>query len=406
MVIFTPFYLEDMLKQVNSHKVKFADDGTVWRTDTDIKTLETQLQEDLNSISEWTSKWRMKLNAGKTEYCMFSKDPDNTPDIHLELNGLRLTRVKQSKVLGVVLDEKLTFNQHVQYTETKVLRALGLLSCVAKSEKVSPQNMIKLYQSLIVPYLEYASSVWQTSTSVQILEKVQRKGLMICLGAMGTSSCESLEIQSGVPPLDLRRTELAIRECTKLMAKGLNHPLKQYLDKCREEEKVNDISSTPVGKMLMQVYEMETLTETNTRCIEPELTYLEFLQPSRRRHTYWNNLGSSKNRTAEQQIQARKAINQQLHDINPDAAIAFTDGSCRGNPGPCGWENKLHIKAVQEVKSIWKASEKGGTTIKLDWSPGHAAIAGNEIADRLAKEAALQAEEMKGESQEPITQGM
>ncbi|XP_053388561.1 ribonuclease H-like [Mercenaria mercenaria] len=210
--------------------------------------------------------------------------------------------------------------------------------------------------------------------------------------------------------------------------------------------------------MLMQVSEMETLTETNIRCIEPELTYLEFLQPSRCRPTYWNNLGSSKNRTAEQQIQARQAINQQLHDINPDAAIAFTDGSCRGNPGPCGagscvflpsgermelkqpvskmasillgeliaikitlefivkeqtkyripslhifsdsqtvigiltlgWENKLHIKAVQEVKSIWKASEKGGTTIKLDWSPGHAAIAGNEIADRLAKEAALQ----------------
>ena len=34
-----------------------------------------------------------------------------------------------------------------------------------------------------------------------------------------TASCEALEVQAGVLPLDLRREELAIRECTKIMAK-------------------------------------------------------------------------------------------------------------------------------------------------------------------------------------------
>ena len=33
-------------------------------------------------------------------------------------------------------------------------------------------------------------------------------------------------------------------------------------------------------------------------------------------------------------------------------------------------------------------------TVELNWTPGHAEIAGNEIADRQAKEAAQEAESM------------
>ena len=38
--------------------------------------------------------------------------------------------------------------------------------------------------------------------------------------------------------------------------------------------------------------------------------------------------------------------------------------------------------------------QQQGIDIQIAWSPGHAAIVGNEIADRLAKEAAQEAEDM------------
>ena len=38
--------------------------------------------------------------------------------------------------------------------------------------------------------------------------------------------------------------------------------------------------------------------------------------------------------------------------------------------------------------------ERDGTEVKIQWSPGHANIRGNEMADRLAKEATKEAEEM------------
>ena len=55
--------------------------------------------------------------------------------------------------------------------------ATPVLHVVGKSEQVSTKNMIQLYKSLVLPYFEYASSVWQIGNCEQ-LNKVQRK----CLG--------------------------------------------------------------------------------------------------------------------------------------------------------------------------------------------------------------------------------
>jgi len=149
-----------------------------------------------------------------------------------------------------------------------------------------------------------------------------------------------------------------------------------------------------------------------------------------------------------------------LEDCPHGTLVAFTDGSCLPNPGPCGagscifptdndqtiqlkrpvshygsillaelvavlmtleyiWENEkmTSAKSIQIFSDSqstigllmlgWKPNqyqntiqrtmkyihdfENRGTTVKLDWSPGHASIHGNELADKLAKEAAQEA---------------
>ena len=78
------------------------------------------------------------------------------------------------KLLGVILDKKLTFQSHIEAVEKKALKALGALMMVGKTEKINPANMIKLFKSLVVPHLEYAASVWQIGECDK-LEKIQRK---------------------------------------------------------------------------------------------------------------------------------------------------------------------------------------------------------------------------------------
>ena len=60
------------------------------------------------------------------------------------------------------------------------------------------------------------------------------------------------------------------------------------------------------------------------------------MQPTIQRPDYWTNLGSSKSRTAAQEEKAKELIEQIVEDSPQDTVFAFTDGSCRGNPRPCG----------------------------------------------------------------------
>ena len=57
-----------------------------------------------------------------------------------------------------------------------------------------------------------------------------------------------------------------------------------------------------------------------------------------RRPEYWSNLGSSKNITSAQEVESRNVVENLIKNsiLSDHSIIAFTDGSCRGNPGPCG----------------------------------------------------------------------
>ena len=113
--------------------------------------------------------------------------------------------------------------------------------------------------------MKYAASVWQIG-ECDNLEKIQRKGLALCLGCPNTASCEALEVQAGVLlPLDLRREELVIRECTKNMAKANAEPIKQCFLSCQVsvEEQPREKVMTLMGKMLQHITDMTSSTNLN-----------------------------------------------------------------------------------------------------------------------------------------------
>ena len=70
--------------------------------------------------------------------------------------------------------------------------------------------------------------------------------------------------------------------------------------------------------------------------IEPEASYLECLQPSKRKMEYWSSIGSYRSSTKAQKQVSREVVEGVLDGIFNNTLVAFTDGSCRGNPGPCG----------------------------------------------------------------------
>ena len=70
--------------------------------------------------------------------------------------------------------------------------------------------------------------------------------------------------------------------------------------------------------------------------LEPDFSFRESLYPTINMPEYWSRLGSSKSRTQAQKDESRSVISEILEACSPDTLIAFTDGSCHPNPGPCG----------------------------------------------------------------------
>ena len=352
-------FIKDIFALVKGKKVKFADDGTIWQTGSDAKLLAEALEMDLVEIREWTKKWRMKLNLEKTEFCIFSRKTDEEmSNVTVKMDGKDIKRTDSPKLLGVILDEKLNFHIHVDAVERKATKAAASLSIVGRSEQISAQNMLKLYQSIVLPHMEYGSTVWQIGNCEQ-LDKIQRKCLALCLGTPATAGIEALEVEAGIMPLDLRREELAVRELVKTMAKDKNEEIAKCFETWKyQTEEIPEKILSPFNKALMQMTDVITNTGLDVRVIEPEASYLQCLAPSIQRPEYWNNLGSSKSRSKAQEDEARTIIEEQIRSADKDVVCGFTDGSCRGNPGPCGagaclfLPNEERIDLKQPVSSV------------------------------------------------------
>jgi hypothetical protein len=176
--------------------------------------------------------------------------------------------------------------------------------------------------------------VWQIGNKDNLdrSNTVQRKGLSIILGLPSTASLEAMEVMSGVIPLDFRREETAIRDIGKINSYSTKIPIKNQLDNWRRKE-TTDRHISPLGLMCLQGEEMKK--ETKIDHIEEEFQF-HALQAGKSPPEYWRNLESSKTRTKEQEIKGRDLILQKITETTENTAIAFTDGSCLNNPGPCG----------------------------------------------------------------------
>ena len=117
----------------------------------------SSLQNDVNSIHHWTIEHGLALNTSKSHLVPItcSRNPLQT---HLTVDGIPLEVVYCTKYLGVNISSDLTWGKHISITCKKAKQHLGLLHW--KFHQASPQVRSKLYSSVILPKLEYCSSVW------------------------------------------------------------------------------------------------------------------------------------------------------------------------------------------------------------------------------------------------------
>ena len=142
-----------------SHMYMYADDAAIIKPVTTPQA-EIELQEDINKILEASASLSLQLNSTKTKYIIFGYHPQPpTLNNDIFLGTERLERVETYKYLGVVVDRRLLFAQHVEMAVSRAKKAVGVTNWLFRH--AAPVCVLeRVYHGCILPQLTYGMEVW------------------------------------------------------------------------------------------------------------------------------------------------------------------------------------------------------------------------------------------------------
>lgn len=162
----------------------FADDTAILASDPNPVTASLKLQNNLNSIENWLSLWRLKANETKSYHVTFSNRKATCPPVYLYNEPLPQTT--EVKYLGFHLDRRLTWKKHI-FNKRKHLGILltKLHWLLGRRSKLTLNNKLLIYKIIIKPVWTYGIQLWgsASNTNIAIFERFQSKALRLLTDA-------------------------------------------------------------------------------------------------------------------------------------------------------------------------------------------------------------------------------
>ena len=187
----------------NSALYIFADDTLITGQSQRPELAVNQVQHNIQLMEEWLKKWRLAINIQKCQAVLFSKRTSlfRTLPPTLKILGQEVSWREEAKYLGVILDKKLLFRRHIEWTRAKAYARLkALYPLINNRRKINIKTAVTLYKSLIRPILTYACPVWGYSAKIHIkkVEVVQNKILYMITKLPRVTPLRTLHREVGI----------------------------------------------------------------------------------------------------------------------------------------------------------------------------------------------------------------
>ena len=145
--------------------ILFADDSNIFLSDPDPNFLLRTANTELIKISQWIKANKLSINLQKTKFMLFSNSVSNLPG-DLIIDGTILDKVTSTKFLGITIDEKLSWKNHIDNICKTISRNIGTIN---KLKYLFPSStLLMLYSTLILPYLNYGILAWGNASKSQL----------------------------------------------------------------------------------------------------------------------------------------------------------------------------------------------------------------------------------------------
>lgn len=156
----------------------FADDLKVY-TSVASKADYDSLQNSLLQLEFWCNKNKMSVNTSKCKVVSFHRS-NSYSIFEYKFCNINLPRCETISDLGILLNSKFTFSNHIASIVNKANRTLGFISRSTYNFH-STYPLIFLYKALVRPLLEYGSTIWNpyVKSQISLIESVQRRYLRL-----------------------------------------------------------------------------------------------------------------------------------------------------------------------------------------------------------------------------------
>jgi hypothetical protein len=166
------------------------------------------MQWALSTVETSCNEVELSVNPDKTGLVAFTRKRKLTGFFEPQFFGVKLILLASVKYLGVILDSRLTWREHV---EVKMRKAHNLLWACRRACRVRwglrPKVVHWLYVAIVRPAISFASLVWwpgcQTASAKKKLSRVQRLACLGITGVIHMTPTGAIEALSGLPLLDL-----------------------------------------------------------------------------------------------------------------------------------------------------------------------------------------------------------
>ena len=223
-------YINEICSNLSTNVKLFADDASLFSIVKDANKSFQNLSNDLCVISNWAYQWKMsfKLDRSKqAQEVIFSRKTLIQSHPVLTFDNSPVTKTTHHKHLGLILDEKLNFKEHLKEKMSKAYKGIAALR---KLQNIIPRNsLLTIYKSFIRPHLDYGVIIYDQPNNGSFCRKIksiQYQAALAITGARHGTSVTKLYKELGIESMKLGQWFRRLFYFFKIQSSGLP----QYLN--------------------------------------------------------------------------------------------------------------------------------------------------------------------------------
>jgi len=152
-------YTSDLPQPEGTTVATFADDTAIMAVRGEVEEATDKLQRVADEINNWTRQWLIKLNEDKSIHVKFTNQ--SCHHIPTLMNGKTIPHSQISKYLGMTLDAKLRWKEHVKKKREELgLKYKQMYWLMGRRSAISTHNKLVPYKQILKPVWTYGIQLW------------------------------------------------------------------------------------------------------------------------------------------------------------------------------------------------------------------------------------------------------